>query len=51
MKCIIETLLEKHKDHLRKKNTTVIARFLRIKLGVDMSPTAVKRRVSICLSH
>jgi hypothetical protein len=48
---MIEQLLDKHKSILRNKSIKVIARYVKIKLHIDMSPNAMQQKVSNCLSH
>lgn len=49
MKCMIESLLDEHRDHLSNKSTNVIARFVKIKLHIDMSLNAMQRKIDVCL--
>ena len=49
MKCMIESLLDEHRDHLRDKNIRVVARFVKIKLHIDMSLNAMQQKINVCL--
>jgi|GEM_PF-5711515 len=48
MKDMIEELLEKHKEHLKDKNINVIARFVKMKLHIDMSKSAIQYKINHC---
>ena len=51
MKDMIEELLEKHRAHLTSKNISVISRYVKIKLHIDMSLNALQHKISICLQR
>lgn len=49
MKCMIESLLDEHRDHLKDKNTSVVVRFVKMKLHIDMSVNAMQQKINVCL--
>ena len=49
MKDMIESLLDEHRDHLKHRNVVVVARYVKIKLHIDMSVNAMQYKINICL--
>jgi hypothetical protein len=48
MKDMIEELLEKHRAHLKDKSINVITRYVKMKLHIDMSNSAMQYKIDHC---